>query len=151
VNPAIALCPHLAADSLAALAVAPDDALEWHDGPIVAVVRCPVCGGAGLIDLLDWTEGGRTRVYALGGIDPAAVALYHRNVARGSCDLARRQREVEALVASAGPPERLVAREAEGAIVRSVAWPPGVAPPGDTWQERIQRGSAAWRERVGLE
>jgi hypothetical protein len=149
VNPAISLCAHLAGDDLAALAVAPDDALEWHDGPIVAVVRCAACGGAGLIELLDWTDGGRTRVFSLAGIDPAAVALYLRNVARGSCDLARRQREVEALVASAGRPERIVARDADGAVVRSVAWPSGVAPPGDTWQERVRRGDRSWAARVG--
>jgi predicted aminopeptidase len=151
VNPAISLCAHLAGDALAALPVAPDDALEWHDGPIVAVVRCPACGRAGLIELLDWAAGGRTRIYALAGIDPAAVALYQRNVARGSCDLARRQREAEALIASAGRPERLVARDTDGAVVRSVAWPADLTMPAGTWQERVQRGDAAWRERVGLE
>jgi len=150
VNPAISLCAHLAGDDVTTLPVAPDDALEWHDGPVVAVVRCGVCGSAGLLDLLDWTDGGRTRVYALAGIDAAAVALYLRNVARGSCDLARRQREVEALVASAGPPERIVARDAVGDVVKSVAWPADVAPPGDTWQERVRRAGPEWRRRVGL-
>jgi hypothetical protein len=144
-DPSVSLCAHLADDALASLAVAPDDALAWQDGPIAAVVRCPVCGAAGWLDLLDWRDGGRTRAYALAGIDPAAVALYQRNVARGSCDLARRERELEALVASTGPAQRLAAVDAgSGAVLRSVAWPAGAKLPVDTWQERVVRGGSEW-------
>jgi hypothetical protein len=150
VNPAVSLCAHLADAALASLAIAPDDALAWQDGPITAVARCPICGAAGWLDLLDWREDGRTRVYALAAIDPAAVALYQRNVARGSCDLARKERELEALAASAGPPERLVATDAaSGAVLRSVAWPAGVVLPSDTWQERVMRGDSIWLDAVG--
>ena len=151
-NPAVGLCEHLASDSLAALAVAPDDVLEWQDGPIVAVVRCPICGGAGLLEMLDWSDDQRLRVHALAGLDPAAFALFRRNAERGSCDLARRERELESLVASSGPPQRLVAREAiAGGVVRSTAWPDGVAPPADTWQERVSRArDPGWFARLGL-
>lgn len=149
-DPAVSLCAHLASDALASLAVAPDDAIEWQDGPIAAVVRCATCGAAGWLELLDWTDGGRVRVHALAGIDPRAVALYQRNVARGSCDLARRQRELEALVASAGPPERLVACDAaSGAVAKSVAWPADATLPSDTWQQRVGRGDRTWLERLG--
>lgn len=151
-NPDVALCEHLASDSLAALAVAPDDVLEWQDGPIVAVVRCPACGRAGLLEMLDWSDDQRLRVHALAGLDSAAFALYLRNVERGSCDLARRRREIEALVACAGPSERLVAREAIGGrVLRSSVWPAGIAPPSDSWQERVSRAhDPGWFARLGL-
>lgn len=151
-NPAVRLCGHLASDAVAALPVAPDDVLEWQDGPIAAVVRCAACDGAGLLELLDWSGDGRLRVYALSGLDPAAFALYRRNLARGSCDLARRQREHEALVASAGRCERLVARDAaSGAVVRSAPWPADAPPPEGSWQERVGAGAAAgWFARLGI-
>lgn len=151
-NPDVTLCEHLASDSLAVLAVAPDDVLEWQDGPIVAVVRCPVCGRAGLLEMLDWSDDQRVRVHALAGLDPAAFALFRRNAERGSCDLARRRHEIEALVASAGPAERLIAREAvAGAVLRSAAWPADVAPPSDSWQQRVSRArDSGWFARLGL-
>jgi len=152
VNPSVALCAHLASDALAALPVAPDDVFAWHDGAVDAVVRCPSCGGAGLLELVAWTDGGRLRVHSLAGLDPAAVALLARNLARGSCDLARREREIEALVASAGPVERLVARDAEsGAVLRSAAWPAGRVPPIGVWQDRVAlKAAQSWLAALGL-
>jgi hypothetical protein len=152
VDSAVALCAHLASDALAALPVEPDDVLEWQDGPIAAVVRCSECGGAGLIELLDWSEGGRLRVYSLAGIAPAAVALWRRNLARGSCDLARRERELEALVASAGPVQRLVARDASsGAVRRSAPWPAARPAPEGAWQTRVTaREDGGWLATLGF-
>jgi hypothetical protein len=152
VDPSVALCAHLASDALAALPVAADDVLAWHDGAADAIVRCPRCGGAGLLELVAWTDGGRVRVHSLAGLDPAAVALLARNLARGSCDLARREREIEALLASAGPAERLVARDAEsGAVLRSAAWPTDRPPPTGVWQDRVASEAAqSWLAALGL-
>ena len=116
------------------------------------MVRCARCDEAGLVELVDWSDAGRLRVYALAGIAPDAVALWRRDLARGSCDLARRERETEALVASAGPPTRLVARDnATGAVVRTVAWPRGARMPIAPWPERVGRTrDPRWRAALGL-
>lgn len=148
----MALCGHLASDALAALPVDPADVLEWQDGPIAAVVRCAVCDGAGLLELLEAGEAGTLRVYALSGIAREAVALWRHNAVRGSCDLARRERELEALVASAGPAARVVARDASsGAVLRSAPWPAGRAAPEGAWQERMAaREDRGWFAALGL-
>ena len=112
-NPAVALCPHLRADDLAHLSIDPAGMLEWWDGPVTAVARCDRCDGRGVLELLDWSRSHRVRIFALAAIEPAAVALFLRNRERGSCDLARADREVEALFASAGAVERVIAVDVE--------------------------------------
>lgn len=144
-NPALRLCAHLASSALSALPLQPDDVLDWYDGPLLAVARCADCDGAALLEFLDWRAGGRERVFAMCAIDAEAVALHARDVRRGSCDLSRAARELEALVASAGPPERLVARAQDGSVCASVPWPAGATLPREDLRERVTRtGTSRW-------
>jgi hypothetical protein len=152
-NPDVALCRHLASPALAALRIEPDDVIEWDGGPVLAVARCAVCGGAALLELLDWSATRRVRVFASSGIDPEAIALFVRNRERGSCDLQRQARETEALLFSAGPVERILALDVETrAVLASAARSAAVPVPSVPWRERIPAASdATWFARVGLD
>jgi hypothetical protein len=108
-NPQLTLCEHFAAPGFASLAVRPDDMLEWYDGPVDAVVRCEACGSAAIVAMLDWSPSCDVRVYGLAALDPAAIALFMRDRARGSCDVARLGNELHALVSAAGRAERVIA------------------------------------------
>lgn len=152
-NPDLALCAHLTSPMLASLSIEPDDVLDWDDGPVVMVARCAVCNGTALLELLDWSPSRRVRVYAIAAMDPAALALYQRNRARGSCDLQRSVLEGEALLSSAGPVERLVALDVETrAVLCSAPRSAAMQLPSAPWRERIPAaGDVAWFERLGLD
>ena len=152
-NPAVALCPHLRADDLAHLSIDPAGMLEWWDGPVTAVARCDRCDGCGLLELLDWSRSQRVRIFALAAIEPAAVALFLRNRERGSCDLSRADREVEALFASAGAVERVIAVDVERNAVLATAPPPaGLFLPAAPWRERLlPEADASWFARLGID
>jgi hypothetical protein len=153
VDPGVSLCEHLRADDLARLSIDPSDVLAWFDGPITAIARCSRCDGLGLLELLDWSRSHRVRILALAGIERAAVALFHRNRDRGSCDLSRADRELEALVASAGAVERVIALDVEGnTVLATVSRPAGLFLPSAPWHERLlPEADAAWFERLGLD
>jgi len=153
-NAELALCAHLSALAAGAapFRLAPEEILDWHDGPVEAVARCNACGACGWLELLDWDPRRRLRIYALAAIRDADVALYLRDRARGSCDVARARAELEALAASAGPCERLVALELPELRVVAVAGAgPGFALPAGAWSERIPApADAHWFARLGL-
>jgi hypothetical protein len=150
----VALCTHFAAlaPGAGSIDVASDEILEYYDGPVVAVARCATCGACGWLELLDWDPARRLRVFALAAIRSEDVALYLRDRARGSCDAGRARAELEALAASAGPFERLVALELPA--LRVVAAAPVTAPlraPAGAWTERVPApGDGRWFARVGL-
>jgi hypothetical protein len=152
-NPAVSLCDHLRADDLARLSIDPSGVLDWFDGPITAIAQCPRCDGLGLLELLDWSRSHRLRIYALAGIDRAAVTLFHHNRERGSCDLSRAEREVLALFASAGAVERVIALHVDGnAVLATAPRPPGLFLPDAPWRERLlQQADASWFTALGLE
>src|SRR5262245_25678251 len=102
-----ALCSHLAGATPgpAPFTLAPGEILEWRDAPARAVVRCAVCGACGWLELVERNARGLD-VFALAGLRAEDVALYLRNLARGSCDVGRARAELEALEASRGPFER---------------------------------------------
>jgi hypothetical protein len=152
-NPSVALCPHLRADELAQLTIDPAGVLDWWDGPVTAVARCDHGDGHALLELLDWSRSHRVRVFALAAIDAAAVALFLRNRARGSCDLSRADREVEALFASAGAVERVVALDVDGnAVLATIARPPGLFLPAAPWRERLlPETDATWFTALGID
>jgi hypothetical protein len=153
-NAELALCAHLAAlaPGAAPFTLAPEEILDWYDGPVEAVARCTTCGACGWLELLDWDPRRRLRIYALAAIRAADVALYLRDRARGSCDVARARAELEALAASAAPCERLVALELPELRVVAVAdAEPGLALPAGAWAERIPAPAASrWFARLGL-
>jgi hypothetical protein len=153
-NPGLALCTHLRAlaPGPAPFTLAPEEILDWYDGPVEAVARCTTCGACGWLELLDWDPRRRLRVYALAAIRAADVALYLRDRARGSCDVARGRAELEALAASAGPCERLVALELPELRVAAVAGAEaGIALPVGAWTERIPApADGRWFARLGL-
>jgi len=155
VKPDVALCPHLGSASPLPLAVAPDDVLAWHDGPVTAVAGCTRCPRRGLLEMLDEGSGGATgvRIYALAGLEPEAWSVYRRNVRSGSCDLGRAARETEALLSAAGPVQRLVALDvATGAVLAAAPPPPGLPLPQGPWHARVSReDDASWLDRLGLE
>ena len=152
-NPAVALCPHLRADDLAQLSIDPARVLEWWGGPVSAVARCDRCDGHGLLEMIDWSRSQRVRIYALAAIEAAAVALFLRNRERGSCDLSRADREVEALFASAGAVERVVALDVDRNVVLATApRPEGLFLPAAPWRERLlPEADATWFARLGIE
>jgi hypothetical protein len=150
----LTLCPHVAAlaPGPAPFGVAPDEILDYSDGPVVAVTRCATCGACGWLELIDWEPSRtRTRVYALAAIRDADVTLYFRNRARGSCDAARSQAELVALAASAGPFERIVALEPSLEVVAVEAAGRGFAPPTGASSDRLgDLRSGDWLARLGL-
>lgn len=152
-NTAIALCPHLRADDLAQLTIDATGILDWFDGPITAVARCEHGDGHALLELIDWSRSHRVRIFALAAIDPDAVALFLRNRARGSCDLSRADREVEALFASAGPVERVVALAVDrNAVLATIARPDGLFLPAAPWRERLlPEADATWFTALGID
>lgn len=152
-NPAIALCPHLRADDLAQLAIDATGVLEWFDGPITAVARCIHGDGHALLELLDWSRSHRVRIFAMAAIEPDAVALFLRNRARGSCDLSRADREVEALFASAGAVERVVALDVDhNAVLATIARPDGLFLPAAPWRDRLPpEADASWFTSLGID
>jgi hypothetical protein len=154
-NPELSLCAHLAAlaPGEAPLRLAPDEILDWYDGPVEAVLRCPRCGACGWLELLDWEpRRQKLRVFALAALRDADVALYLRDRARGSCDVARARAEQGALAASAGPFERLLALELpELRIVAASGAGAGFTPPAGAWLERIPAPEdGRWFARLGL-
>jgi hypothetical protein len=153
VDPARSLCAHW--DGVASGEVpriSRDETLAWHDGPVTACVSCATCGASALLELLAWRPADRVRVYAVAAIDAADVALYRRNLERGSCDLARRAQETEALHACAGPVERVIAVDlADGrlcaTVARDASWS---GPDGDFWARCETPGSDGWFSRLAL-
>jgi hypothetical protein len=151
-NPSVTLCPHLRADDLAQLAIDPPDVLDWFDGPITVVARCEHGDGHALLELLDWSRSHRVRIFAMAAIEPAAVALFLRNRARGSCDLSRADREVEALFASAGAVERVVALDDHNNVLATIARPDGLFLPAAPWRERLlPEADASWFAALGID
>ena len=123
-----ALCPHFAAalPGRAPFALAPGEIVEWQDGPVEAVVRCRACGACGWMQLVGRDSQQELRIFALAALRIDDVALYFRNHARGSCDVGRARAELEALAASAGPFELLVALNPDTTELGAVAaYPPG--------------------------
>jgi hypothetical protein len=152
-DPGVSLCEHLRSPTLGELPIDPADVLDWSDGPVTAVARCRACGGAALLEMLDWSRSRRVRIFALSALAADAFGLYRRNLERGSCDATRARREAEALLSAAGPVERLVALDLdESRIVRGVARPADLRVPDGAWEERLPRpDDASWFERLGLE
>lgn len=151
-NPAIALCEHLASDALPRVEMAPADVLDWYDGPVVAVVRCSRCRALALFVMLDWSLGHDLRIFAAAALEAEALEIFRRDAQRGSCDVTRPDREVHALLSAAGPAERLVAVDvASGAVRASAASPRESGLPGGPWQERLPpEGDDEWFRHVGL-
>ena len=152
-NPAVSLCAHLRAGGLAQLSIDSTHVLDWFDGPITAIAKCPCCDGLGLLELLDWSRSHRVRIYAFAGIERAAVALFHRNRERGSCDHARADREAEALFASAGAAERVIALDVDThAVLATAPRRAGLFLPSAPWRERLmQEADTTWFIELGLE
>jgi hypothetical protein len=126
------LCPHLAAalPGRAPFTLAPDEIVEWQDGPVEAVVRCRSCGACGWLQLVDRDPHQALRIFALAALRSDDAALYFRNRARGSCDVGRARAEFEALAGSTGPFELLVALNLDTTeLVGVAAYPPELAEP----------------------
>jgi len=110
VRPELTLCSHLGAVAAGAapFTLAPEEILDWDDGPVEAVVRCRSCDGCAWLRLVERDPHRRVQRFALAAIRGEDVALYFRNRARGSCDASRARAELEALAACTGPVERHV-------------------------------------------
>jgi hypothetical protein len=150
----LALCAHLAASppGRAPFTLAPGEIVEWWDGPVEAVVRCRTCGACGWLQLMDRDPQQRLSVFALAALRCEDAALYFRNRTRGSCDVARARAELEALVASAGRFERLVAADPETAELAAVAaYPEGLVSAREPWPQRLPPAEdARWFAPLGF-
>lgn len=112
-RPEVRVCGHLTADAPGPLpwrevvALAPSCLPhETTDG----IVRCTTCDHPALVEMIDW--GGRdhaVRIYRLAGLPPLEVEAYLTKGVRGSCDPGAAVRELESLVACAGPFTHLAA------------------------------------------
>ena len=155
VNPGVALCGHLAAlaPGTTGFTCDAEEAFVWLDGPVEAIVRCNVCRAPGWIELLDWSSERSVRAFALAGLRAGDVALYLRNVKKGSCDPQRERAEREALVAAAGPFERVVAWHAgDGRVLAVAPLAEHERLPSGDWPARLAAaGAARWLARLGLE
>ena len=140
-NPELALCAHLRAlaPGPAPFRLANEEILDWYDGPVVAVVRCERCEACGWLELIDWHPRRTLRVFALAAIRDADVTLYFRDRARGSCDISRSRAELDALAASAGPFERILALQTwpELRVFAADEGGPGLTAPGVASLDRL--------------
>jgi hypothetical protein len=136
------------------LRIEPDEILLFDEGPVEGIARCNRCDAPGWIELIDCSPDRTLRVFALAGLRAGDVAVYLRNAQKGSCDLTRRGAEAEALAASAGPFERLVAWHVPGArpLAAAVLPEPAALPLGE-WRERLlaTASDATWFVHLGLE
>jgi hypothetical protein len=149
----LALCPHLARAAPGEPPFETSLVLDAHGAATDAVVRCRHCAGTALLRLLDWAGPDlRLRVYSLAPVAEAHAALLRRDLARGSCDLARPGRELEAFLACAGPVERILALDVhENRLLASAAPPAGCRVPVRSWRAGLPEASdAAWFEPLGL-
>jgi hypothetical protein len=155
VDPGVSLCAHLAAlePGAAALTLAPDEIVGWYDGPVEAIARCATCGAPAWLELLDWSRDRSIRVFALAGLRARDAAVYLGNVKKGSCDPKRARAELEALAASAGPFEKLVAWHVrEARLLAAAPLPPQTAVPAGAWSERLAApDDTRWFTRLGLD
>jgi hypothetical protein len=155
VDPEVSLCAHLASlePGAAAFTLAPGESVGWYDGPVEAIARCASCGAAAWLELLDWSGDRAVRVFAMAGLRARDAAVYLANAKKGSCDPKRERAELEALVACAGPFERLVAWRVRDERLLAVApLPPETAIPSGAWSERLAApGDASWFARLGLD
>jgi hypothetical protein len=153
-RPAPSLCPHL--DALAPgdapFTIAPEEILDFWQGPVEAVARCGSCGACAWLELLDAEPVGGIRIFALAPIREADVALYLRDRARGSCDVGRSRAELEALAAAAGPVAWLVAlAPEERRMVAAVRVGPDLVLPRGAWPGRMPAPEdGCWFARLGL-
>jgi hypothetical protein len=147
-----ALCAHLRGDR-PSLTIASSEILDWYDGPISAVARCADCGGLALVEMLDWSHDQGVRIYAAAGLGPEPLAVYRRNAGKATCDAGRLQRETDALIACAGPVERLLALAMDGyAVTGTASAPDGLALPSAPLAERLPPlEDASWFSRLGLQ
>jgi hypothetical protein len=149
----VALCTHLGG-SPPPLRIEPDEILLFDEGPVEGIVRCDRCEAPGWIELIACSADRTVRVFALAGLRTGDVAVFLRNAQKGSCDLTRRGAEAEALAASAGPFERLVAwHVARERLLADAALPAPADLPAGAWRERVRAtaGDASWFEHLGLE
>lgn len=153
-NPELRLCEHLA--QLRPRAFLPETvhAFWFQDGAVDAIVRCDVCDAHALLRLADWAPPDYTlRVYTLAPLRRDDCALFLRDLARGSCQVARAAAELDALVAAAGPVQLLLAADthderilAAGRPSSALAGAPGSFP------ERLPRDDDdRWFAALGLD
>jgi hypothetical protein len=148
-----ALCAHLAALAPGAAMPETAHAFSFQSGAIDGVVRCRACGAQALLRMLDWAPPAfTTRIYSLAALREADVALYLRNLARGSCQVSRASAELDALIASAAACERLVALDvASERVLASAPLPRGVSGEPAPFPARLPHASdTRWFAALGL-
>jgi hypothetical protein len=129
-------------------------AFEFQNGAIDAIWRCRGCGAHALARLLDWAPPRfARRVYALAALAERDVALYLRDLARGSCDVRRAGAELDALCAAAGPTQALVALDvAAERVVAAAGAPAGTVLEPGPWPARLPAAAdGRWFAALGLE
>lgn len=147
------MCEHLALARPGPLPFDLDLVLDAEGAATDAVVRCRRCGSNALLRLLDAVGPGlRLRVFSLAPVAAAPVALLRRDLERGSCDLGRPARELEAFLACAGPVSRLLACDLDAGALLACAPPPaGRRVPTRNWRAGLpEPGDASWFEPLGL-
>jgi hypothetical protein len=151
-NTDVKLCEHLRGLD-AGSSIEFEEIFDWNDGAVTAVLRCEDCGAMALAVMIDMSDSGTTRVYWAAGLREADLRLYVRNTRSGSCDAQRHEQETDAFFACAGPAERLIAIDLEGAcIVSACAFPADISAPTASWFDRVSDGvDTNWFERAGLD
>jgi ribosomal protein S18 acetylase RimI-like enzyme len=154
VNPELRLCDHLA--HLRARAFQPEvvHAFLFQDGAVDAIVRCETCDAHALLRLADWAPPDyAVRVYTLAPLQREDCATFLRNLARGSCQVARAAAELDALVAAAGRVEQLFAVDVRRERILAAGRPPTAltVAPGPFPERLPPADDARWFEALGLD
>jgi hypothetical protein len=155
-KPDVRVCPHL-------VAAAPGP-LPWQE--IVAlgssclphettdgIVRCTTCERPALVEMVDWGGHARSvRIYRVAGLPAREVEAYRTKGGRGSCDPDRALRELESLVACAGPFTHLVACDlARRRLLACVGLAAGDPVLSGGWRERLPAANdETWFARLQL-
>ncbi len=109
------LCGHLESATAGSRPLVVDLVLADRQGLADALTHCPVCEAPYLIELLD-RRGPRLthRTFKLSSVPRSVAAGFRRDIARGSCDVARAAAECDAVVGQAQSLDRTIALDIEG-------------------------------------
>ena len=148
-----ALCEHLRTALPGALPFEERLPIEAHDGPITGIVSCSKCRATALLELLDWGgPANRRRIYRVSGIASHVVEQFEARGGRASCDAGRAGGEIELLLSTAGPIERLFAIEMDEARLLANGPVSGDRPvPLGHWRDALgAAGDGRWFRLLGV-
>ncbi len=145
------LCSHLLGAEAGSFPFRERLILDYYDGLAVGIVSCADCDATYVLELLDWDQGLRRRVFRLATISREIVAEYEVKGGRATCKLESGQLELEALLSQREATRTLFALDVDGLRLIASASLEGVPIPTGPWGELREVGQdERWFGLLGL-